>query len=73
MSDLTAIRKRDADSAALWFTGPASFTAQAARDRRELLREVDRLLARVPQPIDPHTVDADSLHPWDRTLPGSRP
>lgn len=37
MIDLDAIKKRDAESAGLWFIGPASFTAQAARDRRELL------------------------------------
>lgn len=27
----------------MWFTGPASFTAQAARDRRALLARVDEL------------------------------
>lgn len=34
---LEAIRARDAESGPTWFTGPASFTAQAARDRRTLL------------------------------------
>jgi hypothetical protein len=29
-----AILKRDADSGALWFTGPESFTSLAVRDRR---------------------------------------
>lgn len=37
MTELKEIMKRDAESGALWFTGPASFTAQAARDRRALL------------------------------------
>lgn len=40
-ADLKAIRQRDATSGALWFTGPASFTAQAARDRRDLLAAID--------------------------------
>jgi hypothetical protein len=31
------MRRRDREAAALWFTGPKSFTALAARDRRELL------------------------------------
>lgn len=43
MSDIDDIRKRDAESGALWFTGPVSFTAQSARDRRALLVEYDRL------------------------------
>lgn len=43
MKDLEAIRARDAESGATWFEGPASFTAQSARDRRTLLAEVDRL------------------------------
>ncbi len=47
--NLDEIRKRDAESGELWFTGPASFTAQAARDRRELLAEVDRLILLVRQ------------------------
>lgn len=38
---LEEIRKRDAAAGALWFTGPASFTALAARDRRELLALLD--------------------------------
>jgi hypothetical protein len=42
-NDLAAIRARDASSGALWFTGPESFTALAARDRRALLAEIDRL------------------------------
>lgn len=45
MSELDDIRKRDADSGALWFTGPASFTAQAARDRRALLAKLDEVQA----------------------------
>jgi len=40
MSDLAAIQKRDNESGNVWFTGPASFTAQAARDRRDLLVEL---------------------------------
>lgn len=32
---------------ALWFTGPPSFTAQSARDRRCLLGYVDELRLRV--------------------------
>lgn len=44
-----AIRARDAESGATWFTGPASFTAQGARDRRALLAEVDRLIFLVRQ------------------------
>lgn len=49
MSDdpLDAIRKRDEETAKMWFTGPASFTAQAARDRRLLLDEVESLRARL--------------------------
>lgn len=43
------IRKRDAEAAVTWFTGPASFPAQAARDRRDLLAEIDRLNALLPQ------------------------
>jgi hypothetical protein len=42
-ADLEAIRKRDTDSGNTWFVGPASFTAQAARDRRELLALIDEL------------------------------
>ena len=42
-TDLAAIRARDAGSGALWFTGPESFTALAARDRRTLLAEIERL------------------------------
>lgn len=37
-ADLEAIKKRDAETSPLWITGPASFTAQAARDRRALLQ-----------------------------------
>ena len=39
---LREIRARDRESGALWFTGPASFTAQAARDRRALLAFIER-------------------------------
>jgi hypothetical protein len=39
--ELQAVRDRDAESGATWFTGPASFTAQAARDRRYLLAQYD--------------------------------
>lgn len=35
------IRGRDHASAATWFTGPESFTAMSARDRRTLLRLLD--------------------------------
>lgn len=42
---LEEIRKRDADAGELWFTGPESFTAMAARDRRTLLT-----LLKVDQP-----------------------
>lgn len=45
MSDIDDIRKRDAESGALWFTGPASFTALGARDRRALLAAYDALEA----------------------------
>lgn len=38
---LGEIRARDRESGALWFTGPLSFTAQAARDRRALLGIID--------------------------------
>lgn len=48
-TELIAIRARDAESGATWFTGPASSTAQAARDRRALLAEVDRLTLLVRQ------------------------
>lgn len=41
--DLSAMRARDSASAETWFKGPASFTAQAARDRRELLALVQEL------------------------------
>jgi hypothetical protein len=41
--DLAAIRARDAESAATWYTGPTSPAAVARRDRRALLAEVDRL------------------------------
>lgn len=44
MTDLEKIRARDAESGAIWFTGPASFTAQAARDRRTLLGLLDAQL-----------------------------
>lgn len=43
MSDIDDIRERDRTSGSLWFTGPASFTAQAARDRRTLLAYNDQL------------------------------
>lgn len=39
-NELQAIRERDQASGVTWFTGPASFTAQAARDRRALLVEL---------------------------------
>ena len=39
--ELQAIRDRDAAGAETWFTGPASFTAQGARDRRWLLAKLD--------------------------------
>jgi hypothetical protein len=48
-TELNNIRTRDAESGETWFTGPASFTAQAARDRRALLGEVDRLILLVRQ------------------------
>lgn len=43
MTDIDDIRTRDKASGDLWFTGPASFTAQAARDRRTALDEIARL------------------------------
>jgi hypothetical protein len=46
MTATTDIEARDEASGSLWFTGPASFTAQAARDRRTLLvllRDASRL------------------------------
>jgi hypothetical protein len=48
-TELDNIRARDAESGETWFTGPASFTAQGARDRRALLGEVDRLVLLVRQ------------------------
>lgn len=39
--ELQAVRDRDTESGATWFTGPASFTAQGARDRRYLLAKLD--------------------------------
>ena len=41
--ELLAAQKRDAATGDLWFTGPESFTALAARDRRALLAEVEAL------------------------------
>jgi hypothetical protein len=41
--DLRDVRERDAATNEMWFVGPPSFTALAARDRRALLREVDAL------------------------------
>ncbi len=43
--ELLAAQKRDAATGDLWFTGPESFTALAARDRRALLAEVEALRA----------------------------
>jgi hypothetical protein len=43
MSELEAIRERDRAAGDTWFKGPASFTAQAARDRRALLALIDNL------------------------------
>lgn len=41
-----AIKGRDAEtSTPVWFEGPPSFTALAARDRRELIAEVEPLTA----------------------------
>jgi hypothetical protein len=37
------IRERDSAAADTWFKGPASFTAQAARDRRALLDAIKAL------------------------------
>jgi hypothetical protein len=41
--NMDEIKARDAASGSLWFTGPESFTSLAARDRRDLLAEIDRL------------------------------
>lgn len=38
--ELEEMTARDLQCAETWFTGPASFTAQAARDRRALLGAV---------------------------------
>ena len=43
--ELLAAQKRDAATGDLWFTGPESFTALAARDRRALLAEVEAVRA----------------------------
>lgn len=50
---LGEIRARDRESGALWFTGPLSFTAQAARDRRALLGIIDAA-PHTPQPSTQH-------------------
>lgn len=63
---LEQIRARDAAAGALWFTGPESFTALAARDRRSLLAEIDRLNARIAQmraAFEHHRVSSGR---WDR-------
>lgn len=41
--EIEAARERDRDTGEMWFTGPDSFAALAARDRRMLLSEVNRL------------------------------
>ena len=46
-AELAEIRALDARSAPTWFTGPASFTALGARDRRALLHHVDALTAKL--------------------------
>lgn len=46
-TELVAIHKRDAESAATWYTGPASPAAQTRRDRRALLDELERLRSAV--------------------------
>jgi hypothetical protein len=43
LTDLEAMRERDRLTAATWFAGPASGPAQAYRDRRALLAEIERL------------------------------
>jgi hypothetical protein len=43
LEELRDIRIRDGLTSATWFTGPASFPARAARDRRELLAVVENL------------------------------
>ena len=48
-AELTDIRRRDREAGSTWFKGPASFTAQAARDWRELLAELDRVSAQLQQ------------------------
>jgi hypothetical protein len=45
--DIDDIRDRDAEAHHMWFTGPASFTALAARDRRALLHVIDELRERL--------------------------
>ncbi len=42
-TELAVITARDASTGSFWFEGPASFTAQAARDRRTLLGLVRQL------------------------------
>ena len=44
LEELEAIILRDIETDALWFTGPKSFSALAARDRRLLLQERRLLL-----------------------------
>jgi hypothetical protein len=39
--NLKDVRARDAATNEMWFVGPPSFTALAARDRRAVLREID--------------------------------
>jgi predicted transcriptional regulator len=45
--NIDEIKARDAASGVLWFTGPESFNSLAARDRRVLLAEIERLGATV--------------------------
>lgn len=63
--DLEAIIARDKATGELWFTGPASFTAQAARDRRALLAALPDLLAACKAALGAfehnHAIDWDDL------------
>jgi len=51
VKELNEIRERDKAAAETWFKGPASFTAQAARDRRALLAMLE------PRAIPAHIAD----------------
>jgi len=61
-AELAVITARDASSVSMWFEGPASFTAQAARDRRTLLGLVRMLMTELEAySLLPDAADAPPL------------